>query len=51
MKTPAEKTTAEYAKEALSLFAAMTTEEKRACAKEIGKGFEQEMKRVNSRTK
>jgi len=44
-----EKTTAEYATEALKLLAAMTPEQKKFCAREIGKGFNDEMKRVNRR--
>jgi len=47
MKTNTEKTTAEYAREALARLDAMTPEEKKTCAREIGKGFSDEVKRVN----
>lgn len=50
MKPGTQKTTAELAKDALALLEAMTPEERRACGKEIGRGFSDEMKRANRRT-
>lgn len=45
-----EKTTSEHAAEALKLIAAMTPEQKKFFSREIGKGFSDEMNRVNKRT-
>lgn len=49
MKKDSEKTTAEYAKEAIALLDAMTPKQRKQCAREIGIGFRDAMRQSNYR--